>query len=175
MLDSVTGEECETGRKRSDARRSGTAWGSAGMIGGEAEGRSSRGTGRKGKVTVRSTSVACTRTYDKTAEYTRKPGRMTHENEQAALETSVTSVLTLSSPPSRRRGCARPADGSTGSVPASKARHSSCKDTHTPPKGTTAKHASKRWIGPSPNPRSCRAPSVKDRHGEGKREDVSEA
>ena len=35
--------------------------------------------------------------------------------------------------------------------------------------------ASTRWIGPSPNPRSCRAPSVKDRHGEGKREHISEA
>jgi hypothetical protein len=175
MFDSVTGDECGTSRKRSGARRSGAGWGSDGMIGGEAEGRCSRGTGRKGKVTVRSMSVACMRTYDKTAEYTRKPGRMMHENEQAALEMSVTSVLTLSSPQRRQRGSARPADGSTGNVPPSKARHLSCKDMHTPPKCTTVNRASKRWIGPSPNPRSCHAPSVRDRHGEGKREDVSEA
>ena len=100
----------------------------------------------------------------------RKPGCMTHENEQAALETSVTTMLVLSSP----RGCARPADGSRGKVPPSKTRHPSCKDTHTPPKCTTANRASKHWIGPSPNPRSCRAPSVKNSLGEGKREDVSE-
>jgi hypothetical protein len=82
------------------------------------------------------------------------------------METSVTSVLALFLPRRRRRGFARPADGNV--------RHPSCKDTHTPPKCTTANHTSKCWIGPSPNPRSCRAPSLKDRHGESKREDVSE-
>ena len=60
-------------------------------------------TGRKGKAAVRSTSVACTRTYDKTADFTRKPGRMTHENEQAALKMSLTSVLTLTTTTTRPR------------------------------------------------------------------------
>ena len=69
----------------------------------------------------------------------------------------------------RRRGCARPADGSTGNVPPSNARHPLYKDTHTPAKCTTENRASTGWIGLSPNRRSCRVPSVKNRHGKGKR------
>ena len=37
---------------------------------------------------------------------------------------------------------------------------------------TTVNRAWTRWIGPNPNPRSYRAPYVKDRHGEEKMEDV---
>ena len=56
MFYSVTGDECRASRKRSNARRSGAGWGSDGiMVGGEAKGRYSRGTGRKWNVDVRST------------------------------------------------------------------------------------------------------------------------